>query len=70
MSTVRAVVDCDLCAAVTMCSSVAPEAFSLNDQGCSEFHPSDTPDDVVIAAAEACPMEAITVLSSGEQLFP
>lgn len=66
-----AVVDCDLCAAVMMCSSYAPDAFALNEEGCSVFHPSNTPDVVLLAAAEACPMLAITVTaSSGEQLFP
>jgi ferredoxin len=64
---VGAEVDHDLCAGVAMCLQQAPGAFALDVAGQSVFRPSGawTGDDLD-RAAEACPMEAITVLRRAE----
>jgi ferredoxin len=57
-------VDQDTCQATGMCTSVAPEHFVLRD-GCSiPLREVVEPNDDVVDAAEGCPVEAITVLST------
>lgn len=55
-------VDHDLCAGVAMCLQHAPGAFALDEAGQSVFAPTGawTAADLE-AAAEGCPMAAITV---------
>ena len=52
---------------------IAGKAFQLNDDRQSEvIDPDGEPREVVLEAAEACPVSAITVVDAetGEQLFP
>jgi ferredoxin len=61
---VRAVVDHDR---VAMCLQHAPGAFALDDDGQSVFEPTGqwAARDLE-AAAEGCPMEAISLLGTGD----
>jgi ferredoxin len=63
----RAVVDHDLCAGVTQCLQMAPQAFGLDDAGLSVFRPGgDWTLDELREAADACPMAAIEVLAEDD----
>ncbi|MGE3301724.1 MAG: ferredoxin [Hyphomonadaceae bacterium] len=56
----KAAVSHDLCVGVGMCVLTAPKAFRLNAEGLSE--PTGEDDEALQAAADACPMSAITLL--------
>jgi ferredoxin len=62
-------VDADACAAHGDCAVVAPDVFRVDEV--AEVIGVGTPDSV-LAAAEACPAAAITVIDSdtGEQIYP
>lgn len=52
----------DLCIGTAMCTNLAPAAFRLNNDGQSEFQPEGAwKTDELYAAADGCPMSAITV---------
>jgi ferredoxin len=64
------VIDAGACIAQGDCAEIAPEIFEVGDvtvRVAGEAEP-----DLLIAAAEACPTGAITVIDadSGEQIFP
>lgn len=63
------VVDPDECSAHGDCVEVAPQVFRLDDVAVV-IGPG--PDDLILAAAEACPAVAISVVDeeSGETVFP
>jgi len=66
-------VDHNLCVGNQMCISIATKALTLNDD--RQAIPADVDADteeVIIEAAEQCPMAAISVMDAdtGEQLFP
>ena len=66
-------VDHDLCVGNQMCISIATKAITLNDD--RQAIPADIEGDteeIILEAAEQCPMAAISVTDaeSGEQLFP
>lgn len=66
-------VDHDLCVGNQMCISIATKAITLNDD--RQAIPADVDGDteeVILEAAEQCPMAAISVTDAetGEQLFP
>ncbi|MFE7118535.1 ferredoxin [Streptomyces sp. NPDC057654] len=66
-------VDRGVCIGSGMCVSTAPEAFRLD--AARQSHPVTAERDAsesVLAAAESCPVEAITIteLPSGEAVFP
>jgi len=63
MPHLRAMVDHDLCAGVTMCMQAAPGAFALNDEGQSEYQDGPWTEAALADAARSCPMGAITVVS-------
>ncbi|HEX3408820.1 MAG TPA: ferredoxin [Candidatus Binataceae bacterium] len=55
------------------CVETAPGVFQMDGEDKSEaYNPSGAADDVILAAARACPVKAITVADqeSGTQLFP
>ncbi|MGD0289105.1 MAG: ferredoxin [Candidatus Binataceae bacterium] len=55
------------------CVETAPGAFQMDGDEKSEVHnPAGAADNVIVAAARACPVKAITVVDeeSGTQLFP
>lgn len=61
------------CIASGDCVETAPAVFQLDADGKSEvYNPAGAVDNVIIAAARACPARAITVVDedSGAQLFP
>ena len=69
----KVTVDPDVCVGNAMCPHIAAKTFQLNDDRQSEvIDPNGEPREVVMEAAEACPVSAITVVDAetGEQLFP
>ena len=66
-------VDHDICVGNAMCITIATKAFELNDERQAVgANPDGDPEEVILEAAENCPVAAITVTDadSGEQLFP
>ena len=63
----------DLCVGNSMCETIAPKVFILNDDRQSEVADAaaDTLENIM-EAAENCPVSAITVVDdeTGETLFP
>ena len=69
----RISVDHVVCVGNAMCPHVAPNTFALNDGRQSQvIDPDGDPRETVMEAAEACPVNAITVVDAetGEELFP
>ena len=62
-------IDESSCIAQGDCVELAPQAFRLDDLAVVI---GGAPDDVLMAAAEGCPVEAIALLDadSGEQVYP
>lgn len=62
-------VDQDACAAHGDCVDIAPQVFELND---TAHVIGNGPADLIMAAAEACPSVAISVVDeeTGEQVYP
>jgi ferredoxin len=61
------------CIASEDCVQTAPGVFQLDGEGKSEvYNQTGAPDNVILAAARACPAKAITVIDeeSGAQLYP
>ena len=66
-------VDHNLCVGNSMCETLAPKVFVLNDDRQSEaVNPDGDTEENILEAAENCPVTAITVVDAetGEQLFP
>ncbi|MCZ4103082.1 ferredoxin [Streptomyces sp. SID13666] len=66
-------VDRTVCIGSGMCVNAAPDGFTLD--GARQSHPAAAESDAseqVLAAAEGCPVEAITLtlLATGEPVFP
>ncbi|MBC9712519.1 ferredoxin [Streptomyces sp. TRM66268-LWL] len=66
-------VDRGVCIGSGMCATNAPEGFRLDSA--RQSHPKESETDAneeILAAAEGCPVEAITLtlLGSGEAVFP
>ena len=61
--TVKITVDTDLCQNYGQCCYEAPDVFQLDDEGHLKFiaEVDDSRRDDVEAAADVCPMQAITV---------
>lgn len=66
-------IDRDLCIGAATCLAIAPEVFALDNEAkaiildCTD----ETPQDVIIDAARACPTAAIIIQNeTGEQVFP
>ncbi|MGH7843177.1 MAG: ferredoxin [Candidatus Binataceae bacterium] len=60
------------CIASEDCIEAAPGVFQLDAEGKSEvYNPAGAADNVILAAARACPAKAIVVIDeSGTQLYP
>ncbi len=67
--TLHVQIDDDACLAHGDCAVVAPDVFVVDDVAKVV---ADAPDDVLIAAARACPSVAIvlTDAETGEQVYP
>jgi ferredoxin len=66
-------VDLNVCVGNAMCETFATNTFALNDDRQSSVaNPDGDTEDVVLEAAENCPVSAIAVsdAETGEQLFP
>lgn len=57
----RIAVDRDTCIGAGVCAGSVPSVFRLVDGASQPVSEVVAPDDAVAAAAESCPMEAITV---------
>ncbi|MYT30791.1 MULTISPECIES: ferredoxin [unclassified Streptomyces] len=69
----RVAVDRGVCIGSGLCAGTAPERFRLDAARQSHpVEPETEPADTVLAAAESCPVEAITITTadSGEPVFP
>jgi ferredoxin len=68
----RIVVDRRKCQGIGACVGSAPEVFEIDDEGKAVVvNPEGADNDIILEAAEACPLEAITVYDEdGEQLYP
>ena len=69
----KVTVNHNICVGNGICPHIAAKVFVLNDDRQSEVvDPNGEPREVVLEAAEACPVSAITVVDivTGEQLFP
>ncbi len=67
--TLHVQIDDDACLAHGDCAVVAPDVFIVDDVAKVV---ADAPDDILIAAAQACPSVAIvlTDAETGEQVYP
>jgi ferredoxin len=67
--TLHVQIDNDACLAHGDCAVVAPDVFVVDDVAKVI---ADAPDDVLLAAAQACPSVAIvlTDAATGEQVYP
>ncbi len=67
--TLKAIIDESSCSAHGDCVDVAPTVFALDD---TAVVIGDGPDELILAAAEACPALAISVIDeeTGETVFP
>lgn len=67
--TLTVMIDTAACAAHGDCVDVAPEVFALDDVATVV---GTGPDDLLLAAAEACPSAAIVLLDAqtGDRLYP
>ena len=66
-------VDLNVCVGNAMCETFATHTFALNeDRQSSVADAAGDPEELVLEAAENCPVSAITVADAdtGEQLFP
>jgi ferredoxin len=68
----RLKVDRSLCTGYAECVGIAPEVFALGgDNVCLIMDPEAADDEVVLDAARACPVDAITVIDEyEEQVWP
>lgn len=68
----RIVVDRNKCQGIGACVGTAPDVFELDSEGKAVIiNPDGSDDDTILAAAEACPLEAITIYDEqGERIFP
>jgi ferredoxin len=63
----------DLCIGAASCVALAPDTFDLDGENIVIFKDGSwDPDDMILAAAQSCPVYAIIVedLETGEQIFP
>ncbi len=68
----RIVVDRVKCQGIAACVSAAPDVFEIDKEGKAIVIDAEGADDeTIVAAAEACPLEAISVFDEeGGQVYP
>jgi len=68
----RIVVDRRKCQGIGACVGAAPDVFEIDSEGKAVVtNAAGADDDTVLQAAEACPLEAITIYDDeGEQVYP
>ena len=72
MMAYKAKVDRKLCTSVASCVATAPNTFELDDEGISVVKKQNADSDqVIMAAAESCPVDAISVFDDkGKKIYP
>jgi ferredoxin len=73
MKPLRIVIDRDACAACDICRELAPNTFEIDAGAKANVKdPGGDPRETILAAADGCPMGAITVYDgdTGERLVP
>jgi ferredoxin len=73
MAKIKTTVNKSKCIASEDCIQTAPGVFQMGDDEKAEvYNQSGAPDNVILAAARACPAKAIIVVDdeTGAQLFP
>jgi ferredoxin len=58
----RIVIDRSLCSGFGACAELAPDVFEVDESGAASLRVGDSNDPVVLDAAAACPMAAISVV--------
>ncbi len=67
----KIVVDRDKCISVATCVGIAPDVFDLDEEGKAVVKTTDADLDLVVQAAQGCPVDAIIVTNdAGEQVWP
>ena len=68
----RIVVDRAKCQGIGACVNTAPDVFEIDKEGKAVVIDVEGADDeTILTAAEACPLEAITLFDEeGEQVYP
>ena len=68
----RIVVNRDKCQGIGACVGAAPDVFEIDGEGKAVVVKAEgADDDTILEAAEACPLEAITLYDEeGEQAYP
>ena len=68
----RIVVDREKCQGIGACVGAAPDVFEIDKEGKAiVINAEGADDETILLAAEACPVEAITVFDEeGEQVYP
>lgn len=68
----RIVVDREKCQGIGACVGTAPDVFEIDNEGKAVvINAEGADDDTVLAAAEACPLEAISLYDEeGERVYP
>ncbi len=69
----KVVVDRDLCIGAAPCTTVAPDAFELDDEGKAVVKPgwTNVEGKTILEAAQSCPVNAILVYDdTGAQIYP
>jgi len=73
MAKLKTTVNKAKCIASEDCMQTAPGVFQMGDDGKAEvYNPAGAADNVILAAARACPAKAIVVVDeeSGAQVWP
>lgn len=60
-------IDRSLCSGFGSCTELAPELFELGPDGIAALRVGESDDPAALAAADACPMGAITVIELAEE---
>lgn len=68
----RIVIDRQKCQGIGACVGAAPDVFEIDSAGkATVINKEGADDEVILQAAEACPLEAITLYDeNGEQVYP
>lgn len=68
----KIVIDREKCQGIGACVGAAPDVFEIDNEGKAVVTNAEgADDDTVLEAAEACPLEAITLYDEdGEQVYP
>lgn len=65
----RIVIDRVKCQGIGACVSAAPDVFEIDNEGKAiVINIEGADDDTILAAAEACPLEAISIYDSEDEL--